>query len=122
MSFAVEHPNHDMKEPRPGALDPEQAELALAELERILSSRHFRNAVRSRQLPAEIVPNYIPQMVDQMVTDHAMAYEAERLGFQVSDADVADTIRQLVPSLFPDGRFVGYAGNSHSSAVRLLSR
>jgi peptidyl-prolyl cis-trans isomerase D len=36
-----------------------------------------------------------------------MAYEAERLGFQVSDADVADTIKQLVPSLFQDGKFVG---------------
>jgi len=39
--------------------------------------------------------------------------EAERMGLQVSDADVADTIRQMVPSLFPDGKFVGrdaYAG------------
>src|ERR1035441_2903250 len=55
----------------------------------------------------------IPQMVDQMVTERAMAFEAERLGLQVSDADVADSIRQMVPSLFPDGKFVGkdaYAG------------
>ena len=33
--------------------------------------------------------------------------EAERLGLQVSDADVAESIRQMVPSLFPDGKFVG---------------
>ena len=48
-----------------------------------------------------------------MVTERAMAMEAERLGYQVSDADVADLIRQTIPSLFPDGKFVGketYAG------------
>jgi peptidyl-prolyl cis-trans isomerase D len=39
--------------------------------------------------------------------------EAERLGYQVTDQDVADTIRQMIPNLFPDGKFVGkdvYAG------------
>jgi len=75
--------------------------------------RMVQGAMRNRQLPPEILPNYIPQMVDQMVTERAMAYEADRLGFQVSDADLVETIKQLVPSLFPDGKFVGkdaYAG------------
>jgi peptidyl-prolyl cis-trans isomerase D len=75
--------------------------------------RMIQMTIRGRQLPAEILPTYIPQMVDQMVTERAMAMEAERLGFQVSDADVADLIRQTIPSLFPDGKFVGketYAG------------
>ena len=36
-----------------------------------------------------------------------MAMEAERLGLQVSDAEMAEAIRQMVPSLFPDGKFVG---------------
>src|SRR5450759_874467 len=76
--------------------------ITLAETQRVIQS-----TVRGRQLPVEILPTYIPQMVDQMVTERAMAMEAERLGLQVSDADVADSIRQLVPSLFPDGKFVG---------------
>ena len=42
-----------------------------------------------------------------MITDRALAYEATQLGFQVSDEDLADAIRQLMPSLFPDGKFVG---------------
>jgi peptidyl-prolyl cis-trans isomerase D len=82
--------------------------ITLAETQRLIQS-----TIRGRQLPMEILPNYIPQMVDQMVTERAMMYEAERLGLQVSDADVADSIRQMVPSLFPDGKFVGkeaYAG------------
>jgi len=82
--------------------------ITLAETQRLIQS-----TIRGRQLPPEILPNYIPQMVDQMVTERAMVLEAERLGMQVSDADVADSIRQMVPSLFPDGKFVGkeaYAG------------
>ena len=75
--------------------------------------RLVQAAMRGRQLPPEILPTYVPQMIDQMVNDRAMAYEAERLGFQVSDADVALAIQQMAPSLFPDGKFVGkdaYAG------------
>jgi peptidyl-prolyl cis-trans isomerase D len=82
--------------------------ITLAETQRVIQS-----TIRGRQLPMEILPNYIPQMVDQMVTERAMVFEAERLGMQVSDTDVADSIRQMVPSLFPDGKFVGkeaYAG------------
>jgi len=69
--------------------------------------RLIQNNLRSRQLPPEILPNFIPQMVQDLVTEHALAYEAERLGFQVTDADVRDAIRQSIPSLFPDGNFVG---------------
>jgi peptidyl-prolyl cis-trans isomerase D len=76
--------------------------ITLAETQRLIQA-----TIRGRQLPTEILPTYIPQMVDQMVTERAMAMEAERLGLQVSDADVADSIRQMVPSLFPDGKFVG---------------
>ncbi|HTP32205.1 MAG TPA: peptidylprolyl isomerase [Candidatus Acidoferrales bacterium] len=76
--------------------------ITLPEVQRLV-----QNTVRSRQLPAEILPNYVPQMIDQMVTERALSYEAQRLGFQVSDADVADTIRQIAPGLFQNGQFVG---------------
>ncbi len=76
--------------------------ITLAETQRLIQA-----TVRGRQLPTEILPTYIPQMVEQMVTERAMAMEAERLGLQVTDAEMADAIRQMVPSLFPDGKFVG---------------
>ena len=63
--------------------------------------------MRGRQIPASILPNYIPQLVDQMIVQRALAYEAERLGFQVTDAELRESIRQLAPNLFPDGKFVG---------------
>lgn len=75
--------------------------------------RLIQNTVRGRQLPPEILPNFIPQMIDNVITERALAYEAGRLGFQVTDAQLADAIRQNIPTLFPDGKFVGtqmYAG------------
>jgi peptidyl-prolyl cis-trans isomerase D len=76
--------------------------ITLPEVQRLI-----QNTVRGRQLPPEVLPTYLPTMVDQLVTERAMAYESARLGFQVTDADLADTIRQTAPALFQDGRFVG---------------
>ncbi len=69
--------------------------------------RLIQNVMRGRQLPPEILPNYVPQLIDNMVTDRALAYEAQRLGFQVTDTQLSAAIQQLVPNLFPDGKFVG---------------
>jgi peptidyl-prolyl cis-trans isomerase D len=64
-------------------------------------------SMRGRQIPPEILPTYVPQLVDNLINERAQAYEAERLGFQVTDAQLADAIKQYVPNLFQDGRFVG---------------
>ena len=85
------------------------------------AQRLVQNAMRNRQLPPEILPNYVPQMVDQLITEHAMAYEAERLGFQVSDADLAEAIRQLVPSLYQDGKFVGTSAYANMLAAQNMT-
>ncbi len=66
-----------------------------------------QSAMRGKQLPPDMLPIYIPQMVDDMIINRAMVYEAQRLGFQVTDAQLRTTIQQMAPSLFPDGRFVG---------------
>jgi len=67
----------------------------------------IQQSMRGRQIPPSILPTYIPQMVDQMIMQRALAYEAQSLGFEVTDAQVTDVIRQEIPSLFPDGKFVG---------------
>ncbi|SRR5579883_505976 len=69
--------------------------------------RLIQGNLRSRQLPPEILPTFIPQMIQDLITNRALEYEANRLGFQVTDADVRDAIRQSLPQLFPDGNFVG---------------
>src|ERR1039458_4183625 len=69
--------------------------------------RSIQLTIRARQLPMEILPTYIPQIVDGMVTERALVLEAERLGMQVSDTEVVELIRQTIPNLLPDGKFVG---------------
>lgn len=80
-----------------------------------------QNTMRGKQLPPEMLPIYLPQLVDEMIVNRAMAYEAARLGFQVSNADVSNAIQQLVPSLFPDGRFVGKDAYAAMLAQQQLS-
>jgi peptidyl-prolyl cis-trans isomerase D len=66
-----------------------------------------QSAMRGKQLPPDMLPIYIPQIVDDMIVNRAMAYEAVRLGFEVTDQQLRTTIQQRAPALFPDGRFVG---------------
>ncbi len=76
--------------------------ITLPEIQRLI-----QNTMRGRQLPPEILPSYVPQMVDNMINERALAYEAERLGFEVTDAQIAEAIRTYVPNLFQDGKFLG---------------
>ncbi len=69
--------------------------------------RSVQRMMQGRSLPPELLPNYIPQIIDQEINNRAIQYEAARQGFQVSDAQLRQTIAQIAPSLFPDGRFVG---------------
>ena len=67
----------------------------------------IQNQLRSQQIPPDLVQVIIPQQVDQMVEERAIAYEAKRLGFDVSDRDLANAIRStqfgtLTPQQYRD--------------------
>jgi peptidyl-prolyl cis-trans isomerase D len=77
--------------------------ITVADLKKLI-----QNTLKGRELPPEVLPNYIPRLVDQMVHERALEYEALRLGFQVTDQDLATSIRQALPAeLFPNGKFAG---------------
>ena len=65
----------------------------------------MQNVIRSRRVPQEMVPHYVPQLIDQMITERAVAYQAERMGFRVSDEDVANAIRSMLPQMIGGGEF-----------------
>ncbi len=67
----------------------------------------IQGTLKNRQLPPSAIATFIPQMVQEAITEKALAYQAKQLGLEVSDADVATTIRQTLPNLFPNGKFVG---------------
>jgi peptidyl-prolyl cis-trans isomerase D len=67
----------------------------------------IEHTLKARQIPPEVVSNSIPMVVDQMITDRALEYEAGHRGLRATDRDVAAAIREVLPQLFPDGKFAG---------------
>ena len=67
----------------------------------------IRNARRQRDIDPAMWTFIVPQMVDEMINEKVLIYEAERLGIRVTEADTAKAIRNNMPQLFPDGQFIG---------------
>jgi peptidyl-prolyl cis-trans isomerase D len=70
-------------------------------------TRQMQAAMRNRNIPRNLMGVYAPQFIEQMITERAMAFEAERLGFQVSETELARAIRTALPQLFQGGQFAG---------------
>jgi len=63
--------------------------------------------MRAGNIPREMASTYAPILVNQMISDRAVAYYAGQMGFQVSDAEVAFAVESMIPSVFQGGQFVG---------------
>jgi peptidyl-prolyl cis-trans isomerase D len=71
------------------------------------AQRVISNMMRGRQLPPEILNVYAPQMINNLISDRALAYEARRLGFKASEAETAEAVRHALPQqLFKDGKLI----------------
>jgi peptidyl-prolyl cis-trans isomerase D len=83
-----------------------QSEQVIAEIGgEALTTREVQNTItsslRGRNVPPEMVQFYVPQVVDQMITERAVAYQAERMGFRISDDELATAIRSMIQQYFP---------------------
>jgi len=58
-------------------------------------------------IPPALQALYAQQVLNQLVFDKALTYEANRLGIRVTDQERADRIRLLVPDAFNGNTFVG---------------
>jgi peptidyl-prolyl cis-trans isomerase D len=81
----------------------------------------LQSLVRNRQIPAEMLQVYAPQFIDQMIQDRAVSYEAARMGFQVSDTELANTIRNILPRFFNNGQLIDKAAYENFIAERGMS-
>jgi peptidyl-prolyl cis-trans isomerase D len=61
-------------------------------------SRVVQNMTRNRQLPPELLAIYVPQIVQQMISDRALAYEANRLGIRVTSDETENAILDTLPA------------------------
>lgn len=62
---------------------------------------------RGGTIPAALEPLYAQQVLSELVFQKELALEAQQLGITVTDQERADRIRQLIPTAFNGGTFVG---------------
>ncbi len=57
--------------------------------------RRIQGTFRNTPLPPDVLEVYVPQLITAMISDQAVAYEAKRLGFKISDAELGRQIRSV---------------------------
>src|ERR1700730_2992660 len=62
---------------------------------------------RRNQIPKQLESLYARQILNQLIFQKEMEYEAKRLGIRVSDREQADRIRQFLPTAYNGDTFVG---------------
>src|ERR1700756_918104 len=76
--------------------------VSTAEVRQQLSEIEQRN-----QVPKQLESLYARQILNQLIFQKEMEYEAKRLGIRVSDQERADRIRQFLPTAYNGDTFVG---------------
>ncbi|HKW32333.1 MAG TPA: peptidyl-prolyl cis-trans isomerase [Candidatus Acidoferrum sp.] len=62
---------------------------------------------RTNQVPQQLKAFYAQQILQQLVFQREIEYEAKRLGITVSDQERADRIKMYLPMAFNGGTFIG---------------
>ena len=76
--------------------------VTLAEVRQQLSEIERRN-----QVPKPLEGLYAKQILSQLVYTKEVQYEANRLGIKVTNEEIADRVRQYLPTAFNGGNPVG---------------
>src|SRR5882762_561150 len=76
--------------------------VTLGEVRQQLAQIEQRN-----QVPKPLESLYARQILNQLVFEKELEYEAKRLGIRVSEQEQADRIRQFVPTAYNGDTFVG---------------
>src|SRR6266852_760075 len=76
--------------------------VSTAEVRQQLAEIEQRN-----QVPKQLESLYARQILNQLIFQKEMEYEAKRLGIRVSDQEQADRIRQFLPTAYNGDTFVG---------------
>ena len=71
---------------------------------------------QSNQVPPMLVPYYVQRILQQLLRQKEMQYEAAQLGIHVSNDEIADRIRLILPAAFNGG--VPIAPDQYASLVQ----
>jgi peptidyl-prolyl cis-trans isomerase D len=80
--------------------------------------QQFAEQTRGQNVPAVLQGLYMRQVLDQMVFERLMELEAQRLGIQVTPEEITQRIKELLPTAFPGGNWVGAERYSQEVQMR----
>lgn len=63
--------------------------------------------MRGNAIPKGMEPVYIPMIVQQMTAQKAVGYQADRMGLKVTDQQLAQIVKSMIPQLWEGGKFAG---------------
>jgi peptidyl-prolyl cis-trans isomerase D len=67
----------------------------------------LRRVESSGQMPAALQPIYAQQIIQNLVGQKLIELEAQKLGITVTEGEVADRIKTILPTAYENGVFVG---------------
>ncbi len=63
----------------------------------------LQSALRNKSFPMQMIQSYIPEFVNQFVSERATACQANDMGIRVSEEEVANAIKSMLPNIFQGG-------------------
>lgn len=82
--------------------------------------QRFAQQTQGQNVPPVLQGLYLRQVLDTMVFDRLLQMEADRLGIQVTPEEVTQRIKELIPTAFPGGNWVG--PERYAEEVQLRAR
>ncbi len=89
--------------PGMGGNDTIIAEIGDEQLSMLEVQRTLQGALRGKQFPPEMLQNYVPTLVDQMIAERAVAYQAGRMGFTVTEEELGNALRSMLGNILQGG-------------------
>ncbi len=80
--------------------------------------QQLKTVLQNKQLPPDLAATYIPQLVDQAISERAVAYEAQQLGNRISDRDLANDVRSLPFASLPPDQYQQYVEQQTGMTVQ----
>lgn len=68
--------------------------------------RQFTEVTKGGRVPPQMMSLYAPQIIEQMITSRAVAYEAQRMGLRVTDEAVRNAFESTFPMFYQNGQLV----------------
>jgi len=63
----------------------------------------LQNALKNKAFPMQMIQNYIPEFVNQFVSERATACQGSDMGLRISEEEVANAIKSMLPNIFQGG-------------------